>query len=194
MVAKLFALFAKNSKERFMSRVANAPISVPTGVEVKLDGNLMQVKGKLGQMSFQLLESLELEIEANIIRVKWNGEIKDAKAQAGTARASINNMVKGVSEGFVKKMQLVGVGYRAQVKDNVLTLALGYSNPVDYLIPQGVTIEVPSQTELLIKGSDKQKVGQVASEIRRFRPPEPYKGKGVRLADEYVARKEAKKK
>jgi len=177
-----------------MSRVANAPITVPSDVKISLDGNLVNVTGKLGQLSFGLQDALELDIQADQIRIKWNADVKNAKAHAGTARASINNMVKGVSEGFVKKMQLVGVGYRAQVKDNLLTLALGYSNPVEYSIPDGVTIEAPTQTELLVKGSDKQKVGQVASEIRSFRPPEPYKGKGVRLADEYVARKEAKKK
>lgn len=177
-----------------MSRVANAPITIPSGVEVHLDGNLIQVKGKLGQLSYGLRENIELDIESDVIRVKFNADSKDAKAHAGTARASISNLVKGVSEGFVKKMLLVGVGYRAQVKENLLTLALGYSNPVEYQIPDGVTIEAPTQTELLVKGSDKQKVGQVASEIRAFRPPEPYKGKGVRIADEYVARKEAKKK
>lgn len=177
-----------------MSRVANAPITVPSGVQINMDGSLMQVKGQLGQLSFPVNEGLELDIQSDIIRIKWNENIKGAKALAGTARASISNMVKGVSEGFVKKMLLVGVGYRAQVKDNLLTLALGYSNPVEYLIPEGVSIEAPTQTELLIKGSDKQKVGQVASEIRALRPPEPYKGKGVRIADEYVARKEAKKK
>lgn len=177
-----------------MSRVANAPISVPAGVNISLDGKLINVNGKLGQLSFGLRDSIELDIQADSIQVKWNGADKNAKAYAGTARASINNMVKGVSEGFVKKLQLIGVGYRAQVKENLLTLSLGYSNPVEYSIPEGVTIEAPSQTELLVKGSDKQRVGQVASEIRAFRPPEPYKGKGVRIADEYVARKEAKKK
>jgi large subunit ribosomal protein L6 len=177
-----------------MSRVANAPITVPAGVEINLDGNVLSVKGALGQLSYGLRESIELDVQENEIRIKWNAEDKNAKAHAGTARASINNIVKGVSEGFVKKLLLVGVGYRAQVKENLLTLALGYSNPVEYAIPEGVTIEAPSQTELLVKGSDKQKVGQVASEIRSFRPPEPYKGKGVRISDEYVARKEAKKK
>ena len=177
-----------------MSRVANAPITVPAGVEINLDGNILSVKGVLGQLSYGLRESIELDVQENEIRIKWNAEDKNAKAHAGTARASINNIVKGVSEGFVKKLLLVGVGYRAQVKENLLTLALGYSNPVEYAIPEGVTIEAPSQTELLVKGSDKQKVGQVASEIRSFRPPEPYKGKGVRISDEYVARKEAKKK
>ena len=177
-----------------MSRVANAPIALPSGVDVKLDGKQMVVNGKLGQLEFGLCDSVDLEIEANIIRVKWDDSVKGAKAHAGTARASINNMVKGVSEGFVKKLLLVGVGYRAQVKDNLLTLSLGYSNPVEYLIPEGVTVEAPTQTELHVKSNDKQKVGQVASEIRSFRPPEPYKGKGVRISDEYVARKEAKKK
>lgn len=177
-----------------MSRVANAPIALPAGVEVAVVGNQMKVKGKLGELSFGLHEAVSLEVEQNVIKVKWNENIKDGKSFAGTARASISNMVKGVSEGFVKKMLLVGVGYRAQVKDNLLTLSLGYSHPVEYLVPEGITVEVPTQTELLVKGSDKQKVGQVASEIRAFRPPEPYKGKGVRAADEYVARKEAKKK
>lgn len=177
-----------------MSRVANAPITVPSGVDVKVDGNMMVVKGKLGELSFGLHEAVKLDIGQGEIKVVWDESAKNAKAFAGTARASINNMVKGVSEGFVKKMLLVGVGYRAQVKGDLLTLSLGYSNPVEYKVPEGVTVELPSQTELHVKGSDKQKVGQVASEIRSFRPPEPYKGKGVRLADEYVARKEAKKK
>ncbi|MDD4915049.1 MAG: 50S ribosomal protein L6 [Methylococcales bacterium] len=177
-----------------MSRVANAPITIPAGVNVSREGKIVSINGKLGQMTFGLLDSVELDIQADSLHVKWNEDVKGAKAHAGTARASLNNMVKGVSEGFVKKMLLVGVGYRAQVKENLLTLSLGYSNPVEYLIPEGVTVEAPTQTELLVKGSDKQKVGQVASEIRAFRPPEPYKGKGVRIADEYVARKEAKKK
>jgi len=177
-----------------MSRVANAPITLPSGVDVKVDGSMMVVKGKLGELKFGLHDAVKLDISEGEIRVKWDESVKNAKAFAGTARASINNMVKGVSEGFVKKMQLVGVGYRAQVSGKLLTLSLGYSNPVEYTLPEGVTVELPSQTELHVKGSDKQQVGQVASEIRAFRPPEPYKGKGVRLVDEYVARKEAKKK
>ena len=177
-----------------MSRVANAPIVLPSGVDVKVDGNNMVVKGKLGELTFGLHESVKLDIDQQQIKVVWDVNSKSSKAFAGTARASINNMVTGVSEGFVKKMLLVGVGYRAQVKDDTLTLSLGYSNPVEYKVPAGITVELPSQTELHVKGSDKQKVGQVASEIRSFRPPEPYKGKGVRIADEYVARKEAKKK
>lgn len=177
-----------------MSRVANAVIAIPAGVDVILDSKQVTVKGKLGQLTYKLYDAVSLNIDSGIATIRWDNADKNAKSHAGTARASINNMVKGVSEGFVKKMLLVGVGYRAQVKESLLTLSLGYSNPVEYQIPEGVVIEAPTQTELLIKGSDKQKVGQVASEIRAFRPPEPYKGKGVRIADEYVARKEAKKK
>ena len=177
-----------------MSRVANAPITIPSGVDVKLEGNHMTVKGKGGQLSFALYEGVNIEVSDNVIQVKWDNAVKNAKAQAGTARASINNMVTGVSAGFEKKLTLTGVGYRAQVQGSKLTLSLGYSNPVVYEIPKGISVEAPSQTELVVKGSDKQQVGQVASEIRAFRPPEPYKGKGVRYADEYVARKEAKKK
>lgn len=177
-----------------MSRVANAPVNLPAGVEVAITSGTVTVKGKLGQLSLNVHESVSIDVDHQQIKVVWSDNVKNSKAFAGTARASINNMVKGVSEGFTKKMQLVGVGYRAQVKENILTLSLGYSNPIEYLVPEGVTVEAPSQTELHVKGSDKQRVGQVASEIRAFRPPEPYKGKGVRIADEYVARKEAKKK
>ena len=177
-----------------MSRIANTPITIPSGVDVKLDGGSMSVKGKGGQLSFNLHEGVQVEINDNIIRIKWVDGIKNARMQAGTARASINNMVTGVTSGFEKKLTLVGVGYRAQVQGKKLTLSLGYSNPVEYTVPEGVAVEAPSQTELLVKGCNKQQVGQVASEIRAFRPPEPYKGKGVRYTDEYVARKSAKKK
>jgi large subunit ribosomal protein L6 len=177
-----------------MSRVANAPILLPAGVNVSIASNTMYVKGAQGELSMPLHEAVTIEISESSINIKWKDGIKNSNSFAGTTRACINNMVKGVSEGFVKKMQLVGVGYRAQIKENILTLALGYSNPIEYIVPEGISIEVPVQTEILVKGRDKQKVGQVASEIRSFRPPEPYKGKGVRLADEYVARKEAKKK
>lgn len=177
-----------------MSRVAKSPVTIPGGVEVKLDGKDVTVKGKGGLLSYKLHNDVSLEINDNVIQVKWNDAVKKANAQAGTARASISNMITGVSEGFEKKLTLIGVGYRASIKGNTLTLALGFSNPVVYQVPEGVTVEATSQTELLVKSSDKQKVGQVASEIRAFRPPEPYKGKGVRYTDEYVARKEAKKK
>jgi large subunit ribosomal protein L6 len=177
-----------------MSRVANAPVTIPKGVEVKLDGSNITVKGSGGLLSYKIHDVVSVEINDNVIQIKWNDTIKKANAQAGTARASINNLITGVSKGFEKKLTLIGVGYRAQVKGNKLTLSLGFSNPVEYQVPEGVVVEAASQTELLVKGSDKQKVGQVASEIRAFRPPEPYKGKGVRYTDEYVARKDAKKK
>ncbi len=177
-----------------MSRIANAPVAIPGGVDVKIDGNDMTIKGTGGQLSFKVHNDVSVEVNDNLIQVKWDDAIKKANAQAGTTRASINNMITGVSKGFEKKLTLIGVGYRASVKGNALTLALGFSNPVEYQVPEGVSVEATSQTELLVKGIDKQKVGQVASEIRAFRPPEPYKGKGVRYTDEYVARKEAKKK
>ena len=177
-----------------MSRVAKAPITIPNGVDVKIEGSDMTIKGSGGQLSFNIHNDVNVEINGDVIQVKWDGAVKKAVAQAGTARASISNMITGVTRGFEKKLSLIGVGYRASVKGNSLTLALGFSNPVEYQIPEGVSVEATSQTELLVKGNDKQKVGQVASEIRSFRPPEPYKGKGVRYTDEYVARKEAKKK
>lgn len=177
-----------------MSRVANVPVNIPNGVDVKLEGKQLTVKGSGGQLSYKLHNVVTVEVTGNVIQVKWDDSIKKAKSQAGTARASINNMVTGVSKGFEKKLTLIGVGYRAQIKGSKLTLSLGFSNPVVYQVPENITVEAPSQTELVVKGNDKQKVGQVASEIRAFRPPEPYKGKGVRYTDEYVARKEAKKK
>jgi large subunit ribosomal protein L6 len=163
-------------------------------VDVKLEGNNMTVKGSKGQLSFDLNSSISVEIANNVISMQWNRDDKNATAQAGTARAIINNMVTGVSAGFERKLALVGVGYRAQAKDNVLSLSLGYSHPVDFIVPAGVSVETPTQTEIVIKGSDKQQVGQVAAKIRAYRPPEPYKGKGVKYAEEHIVRKEAKKK
>lgn len=177
-----------------MSRIAKAPIAVPNGVDIKIDGSSLTVKGSKGELSFELNSAVGLEVADNLIHVKWDKNDKIAQAQAGTARAIVNNMVTGVTAGFEKKLTLVGVGYRAQAKGNTLGLSLGFSHPVDYEAPAGITIETPSQTEILVKGTDKQKVGQVAAEIRAYRPPEPYKGKGVRYADEHVVRKEAKKK
>jgi large subunit ribosomal protein L6 len=175
-----------------MSRIAKAPITVTKGVDVKVDGQHVTVKGGKG--------SLELDVHPNVKVALNDGTLTVAPADdsgwamAGTMRALLNNMVTGVGEGFQKKLQLVGVGYRAQGKGKVLNLSLGYSHPIDYPVPEGITIETPSQTEVVVSGSDKQRVGQVAAEIRGFRPPEPYKGKGVRYADERVLRKEAKKK
>ena len=174
-----------------MSRIAKAPIELPSGVELKVEGDSVKVKGPMGNLALRLHPNVSVEKEDNTFLVKpaSNSDIP----MAGTYRSLVGNMVVGVTDGFVKKLTLVGVGYRAQIQGSKLTLALGFSHPVEYNAPEGVTIEVPSQTEILVKGCDKQKVGQVASEIRAFRPPEPYKGKGVRYADERVIRKEAKK-
>jgi large subunit ribosomal protein L6 len=177
-----------------MSRIAKAPVTIPQGVDVKLDGNNLTVKGSKGQLSYQFNSAVGVNVVDKTIQMEWNKDDKVATAQAGTARALINNMVAGVSAGYEKKLALVGVGYRAQAKGNILNLALGFSHPIDFEVPQGITVETPSQTDILVKGNDKQLVGEVAAKIRAFRPPEPYKGKGVRYADENVARKEAKKK
>ncbi len=177
-----------------MSRIANSPITIPKGVEIKIDGENMIVKGSGGELSHRLHKLVRLEVKDNVIQVQWDQQDKQAKAQAGTARAIVNNMVTGVSQGFEKKLTLIGVGYRAQVKGKTLNLTLGFSHPIDYKIPDNITIETPSQTEIIVKGKDKQLVGAVAAKIRSYRPPEPYKGKGVRYTDEHVVRKEAKKK
>ncbi len=174
-----------------MSRIAKAPVTVPSGVELKIQDDQVNVKGPKGNLSLQLHPSVTLVQEDGEITIK---PVSDSgMAMAGTFRSLVNNLVVGVTSGFEKKLTLIGVGYRAQVQGNTLTLALGFSHPVEYVAPEGITIETPSQTEVVIKGCDKQRVGQVAAEIRAFRPPEPYKGKGVRYSDEQVARKEAKK-
>jgi large subunit ribosomal protein L6 len=177
-----------------MSRIAKAPVNIPVGVDIKLVGNNFTVKGSNGLLTYEINSAVSLEITDNVISVHWNQEDKKATAQAGTARAIVSNMITGVSAGFEKKLTLIGVGYRAQAKGNILNLALGFSHPVDFEVPVGITVETPTQTEIIIKGSDKQLVGEVAAKIRAYRPPEPYKGKGVRYSDEHVARKEAKKK
>ncbi|WP_404392101.1 50S ribosomal protein L6 [Pseudoalteromonas phenolica] len=176
-----------------MSRIAKAPIAVPAGVEVTLAGQEIKVKGKNGELTRVINDAVEVALNDNVITTAPR-EVANAWAQAGTARALINNMIIGANEGFEKKLQLVGVGYRAAVKGKVLDLTLGFSHPVNFEIPEGITIEAPSQTELVVKGADKQLVGQTAANIRSYREPEPYKGKGVRYADEHVRRKEAKKK
>ena len=175
-----------------MSRVAKNPIKLPKGVEIKINGKQLDVKGPKGNLELQLHRTVSLN-EDNGLFLVVPDSAKDI-AMAGTFRSLVGNMVTGVTDGFQKKLQLVGVGYRAQSKGKVLNLALGFSHPVDYQLPEGVTAETPSQTEIVISGSDKQKVGQVAAEIRAHRPPEPYKGKGVRYAGEEIVRKEAKKK
>jgi large subunit ribosomal protein L6 len=177
-----------------MSRVAKRPVAIPAKVSVEIAGQDIKVKGPKGELTHQLNSNVEVRQEGGELRFGPVGEGQDAWAQAGTARAVLANMVTGVSTGFQRKLTLVGVGYRAAAKGNVLSLSLGFSHPVDYQVPAGVTAETPSQTEIVISGSDKQAVGQVAAEIRAYRPPEPYKGKGVRYSDEVVLRKEAKKK
>jgi large subunit ribosomal protein L6 len=177
-----------------MSRVAKNPIAIPSGVDINLQGGVVTAKGPNGQLEFQVHPLVNVAQEEGRWTFAGADESKKADALAGTTRAIINNMVTGVSQGFERKLTIVGVGYRAQAKGKELQLNLGFSHPVNYPVPEGITIETPSQTEVVVKGADKQKVGQVAAEIRRYRPPEPYKGKGVRYADEYVMRKQAKKK
>ena len=175
-----------------MSRVANNPVPLPKGVEVKVEGREVEVKGAKGALSLALTEGIDIAQEDGTITF---GYASDAvKAMAGTTRALVNNMVTGVSEGWEKKLVLNGVGYRAKASGNTVNLTIGLSHPVDYELPEGLSAETPSQTEIVIKGIDKQAVGEAAAKIRSFRPPEPYKGKGIRYADEYVRRKEAKKK
>lgn len=178
-----------------MSRVAKSPISLPSGVSFKQAGEgLLTVKGPKGELSLKLHRLVEIKEADNTLSFVPLVEDKQSWAMAGTMRALINNMVAGVSQGFERKLQLVGVGYRAQAGGKSLNLSLGFSHPIEYPVPEGISIVTPSATEIVISGSDKQRVGQVAAEIRAFRPPEPYKGKGVRYADEQVVRKEAKKK
>ena len=168
-----------------MSRVAKAPVVVPAGVDVKINGQVITIKGKNGELTRTLNDAVEVKHADNALTFG---------PRDGTARALLNSMVIGVTEGFTKKLQLVGVGYRAAVKGNVINLSLGFSHPVDHQLPAGITAECPTQTEIVLKGADKQVIGQVAADLRAYRRPEPYKGKGVRYADEVVRTKEAKKK
>jgi len=177
-----------------MSRIAKAPVAIPAGVEVTLAASKIAIKGGKGTLELDIHSSVEIKQEENnIVFAPKNGD-KAAMAMAGTFRSLVNNMVVGVTQGYQKKLILQGVGYRAKTSGKVVNLSLGFSHPVDYELPAGIKVEVPSQTEIVISGADKQQVGQVAAEIRGYRPPEPYKGKGVRYADENVRRKEAKKK
>lgn len=177
-----------------MSRVAKAPVTLPQGTSVTLNDRQIEVKGKNGNMSLHLHELVELKQEEGVVTLSPVSDTKDAWMHTGTVRALLNNIVVGVTQGFEKKLQLIGVGYRAQAAGNKVTLNVGYSHPIEYTLPEGVKAETPSQTEIVLKSIDKQKLGQAAANIRSFRPPEPYKGKGIRYSDEYVARKEAKKK
>ncbi len=177
-----------------MSRIAKQPIELPQGVEFKQEGNVVTLKGGNGSLSLELNNEVELTKNENVLQVAPRSGSRFSTAVAGTMRALLANMVTGVTNGFERKLQLVGVGYRAQVQGKKLNLTLGFSHPVVHDVPEDVTVEAPSQTEIVVKGADKQKVGQVAAEIRSYRPPEPYKGKGIRYSDERVIMKEAKKK
>ena len=175
-----------------MSRVASNPVELPKGVEVNVSGSDVTVKGSKGTLALSLVDGIQLNQDDNVLTVAYEGD--KFRAMAGTTRALVNNMVRGVSEGWEKKLILNGVGYRAKASGKSVNLTVGLSHPVDYKLPEGVSAETPTQTEVVVKGIDKQAVGQAAAEIRSFRPPEPYKGKGIRYADEHVRRKEAKKK
>ncbi len=176
-----------------MSRIANAPIAIPEAVDVKIDGRKVTVKGKKGTMDWEVHEDIGVTMDGGTLVVKVLNETKSAGALSGTSRALLKNMVVGVSEGFERRLEIVGVGYRAQISGKKLNLSLGHSHPIDFDIPDDVTIETPSQTGIVVKGINKQRVGQVAADIRAYRKPEPYKGKGVKYSDEHIVRKEAKK-
>lgn len=177
-----------------MSRVAKNPIAVPSGVEVSIVSDAISVKGPLGTLKQALTGRVKVNLTDGNLQVAAADESREANAMSGTTRALLANMVLGVSKGFERKLTLVGVGYRAQAQGNKLNLSLGFSHPVEHVMPEGIKVETPSQTEILIKGADKQMVGQVAADVRAYRSPEPYKGKGVRYADEVVSLKETKKK
>lgn len=177
-----------------MSRVAKKPVTVPNGVEVKIEGQHLSVTGAKGTLTHQIHAQVEITQAAGELTFAPRGEEKSANAIAGTTRAVVCNMVTGVTTGFQKRLELQGVGYRAQAQGSIVNLQLGFSHPVAYQLPTGITVQTPSQTEVIISGADRQRVGQVAAEIRGIRPPEPYKGKGVRYQGERVRRKEAKKK
>ena len=177
-----------------MSRVGKKPVSIPTGVTAKVDGQRVSAKGGKGELEFVAPDEVAVKLEDNAIKVDPRDGSKKARALWGTARAMINNIVTGVSDGFEKKLEITGVGYRAAVQGKTLQLALGYSHDINYPIPDGIAIATPRPTEVVVSGIDRRQVGQVASEIRAMRPPEPYKGKGVKYADEYIFRKEGKKK
>jgi large subunit ribosomal protein L6 len=175
-----------------MSRIGIQPIDIPSGVKVDLAGNTVKVKGPKGELETSLREEVSVEVDGSVIRVSRRDDSRQARSLHGLTRTLISNMVKGVSEGFEKRLEIVGVGYRAEAKGTFLNLSLGYSRPINYAIPKGVTASVEKLTSVILKGADKQLVGQVASDIRDFRPPEPYKGKGIKYADEVPRRKAGK--
>jgi large subunit ribosomal protein L6 len=177
-----------------MSRVGKKPVSVPSGVTANVEGQTLKVKGPKGTLSLAIDDNVSVALDKGSIKIDPKNETKRARAMWGTSRALINNMMTGVTKGFEKKLEITGVGYRAAVQGKNLQLALGYSHDVVYPIPEGITVATPKPTEIVVSGLDSKRVGQVAAEIREYRPPEPYKGKGVKYADEYIFRKEGKKK
>lgn len=177
-----------------MSRIAKQPVELPKGVTAMMKGQSLEIKGPKGSLAIEVNSEAEVKQEDSQLRVTKRSGSRFSNAIAGTTRALIANMVTGVTDGFEKRLNLIGVGYRAQAQGRSVNLTLGFSHPVEYQVPDGVTVETPSQTEIVIRGIDRQKVGQVAAELREFRPPEPYKGKGVRYSDERIVLKEAKKK
>lgn len=177
-----------------MSRVAKNPIPLAAGVEVNIEGNLVTVKGPLGSLSQSITAGVGVRNAEGFVYISANDDSRETHAMTGTVRALLANMVQGVTKGFERKLTLVGVGYRAQAQGDKLNLTLGFSHPVEHMMPAGIKVETPTQTEIVIKGMDKQVVGQVAADVRAYRKPEPYKGKGVRYANEVVALKETKKK
>ena len=177
-----------------MSRVAKAPVAIPANVTITLSGQDIKIKGPMGELSHTIHSDVVVSQEEDNLITNIVADVKGAWAQAGTVRSLINNMVEGTSKGFEKKLLLNGVGYRAKAAGKSLDLSLGFSHPISHAIPEGITVETPSQTEIILKGADKQLVGQTAANIRAYRKPEPYKGKGIRYSDENVRRKEAKKK
>ena len=176
-----------------MSRIGNRKIVIPEGVSVEQDGNLVTVKGKLGELSLEMPSCITMEIDGNEITLKRANEIKFTKALHGTANANITNMIKGVTEGYKKNLEIIGVGYRFNVRGNTLVINAGYSHPVEMEMPQGIKVELVSNTEISVSGISKELVGEYAANIRKVRQPEPYKGKGIRYKDEYIRRKEGKK-
>ena len=177
-----------------MSRIGKNPVDVPQGVDVAIVGQIVTAKGKLGELSATFTDDVDISREENLVWVKPRGNSRNARKMWGTARSVISNLVVGVSEGYTRNLEINGVGYRAQVQGKELIMQLGYSHEVRHAIPEGITVKCPDQTHITVEGADKQKVGQTAAEIRAYRPPEPYKGKGIKYADEYVRRKEGKKK
>ena len=177
-----------------MSRIGKKPVALPSGVTAKVEGQKVSIKGAKGELSFVVPDDVDVKFENNEIKVDPRNETKRARALWGTSRAQVNNLVVGVTKGFEKKLEITGVGYKAAVAGKKLQLSLGFSHDVNYDIPAGIAIATPKPTEIMVSGIDKRQVGQVAAEIRAYRGPEPYKGKGVRYADEFIFRKEGKKK